>query len=163
MEIKATELLEIIKELMKFADKKLENNEITTKGAKNLKYKIYGNAEPKYKYKDFFLKGYIGQGNLKVSDVGIAFLYEDNKISYGFYICFVYNYREKKIRLELGSSKEKISKLPKNKEDEFNNDHLQEFYRRDLDYSKLIIQIDEILKSFLEFHKVLILELSNKK
>ena len=164
MEIKAAELIEIIKELIEFADKKLENNETTTKGAKNLKYKIYGHAERnKYKYKDFFLKGYIGQGNLKVSDVGIAFLYEDNKISYGFYICFVYNYREKKIRLELGSSKEKISKLPKNKEDEFNNEHLQEFYRRDLDYSKLIIEIDKMLKNFLEFHKILILELSNKK
>lgn len=163
MEIKVAELIEIIKELIEFADKKFENNETTTEGSTNLKYKIYGNAKPKYRYKDFLLKGYIGQGKLKVSDVGIAFLYEDNKINHGFYICFVYNYREKKIRLELGSSKEKISELPKNREDEFNSEHLQECYRKDLDYSKLIIQIDEILKSFLEFHKILILELSNKK
>ena len=156
MEIKAAELIEIIKELIEFADKKLENNETTTKGAKNLKYKIYGNTEIKYKYKDFLLKGYMGQGKLKVCDVGIAFLYKDNKISNGSYICFVYNYRKKEIYLELGSSYENIPSLSEKDKIKFNKDCFKEFYRKNLDYSKLVIEIDKILKKFLEFYEELL-------
>ena len=153
MEIKATELIEIIKELVEFADKKLENNETTTEGSTNLKYKIYGSAKPKYRYKDFLLKGYMGQGKLKVCDVGIAFLYKDNKISNGSYICFVYNYREKEIYLELGSSYENISHLSESKKIEFNEKYKKKINRINLNYPELIIEINEILKEFLQFYK----------
>lgn len=153
MEIKAAELIEIIKELIEFADKKFENNEKTTKGATDLKYKIYANAKNEYRYKDFLLKGYMGQGKLKVCDVGIAFLYKYNKISNGSYICFVYNYRKKEIYLELGSSYENIPLLSEKDKIKFNKDYFKEFYRKNLDYSKLIIEIDEILKEFLQFYK----------
>lgn len=153
MEIKATELIEIIKELVEFADKKLENNETTTEGSTNLKYKIYGSAKPKYRYKDFLLKGYMGQGKLKVCDVGIAFLYKDNKISNGSYICFVYNYREKEIYLELGSSYENIPLLPEEERLDFNKEHRRTFNRINLNYSEFIITLDKILKDFLVFYK----------
>lgn len=47
-------------------------------------------------YINFLLRVYMEQGRLKICDVGIVFLYGDNKIKDGFYICFVYNYRKKK-------------------------------------------------------------------
>lgn len=153
MEIKDRELIEVIRELIEFADKKFENNEKTTKGAINLEYKIYANSKNEYKYKNFLLKGYMGQGRLKVCDVGIAFLYGDNKINDGFYICFVYNYRKKEIYLELGNSYENISKLPESKRIEFNKKYTPKINRVDLNYSELIKKIDEILKEFLQFYK----------
>ncbi len=153
MKIKAAELIEIIKELIEFVDKKFENNEKTTKGATNLKYKIYANSKNEYRYKDFLLKGYMGQGRLKVCDVGIAFLYKDNKINDGFYICFVYDYRKKEIYLELGNSYENTSKLPESKRIEFNKEYTEKINRIDLNYSELIIKIDDILKDFLQFYK----------
>lgn len=151
MEIKTAELIEIIKELIEFADKKFENNETTTEGSTNLKYKIYGNAKPKYRYKDFLLKGYMGQGKLKVCDVGIAFLYGDNKINNGSYICFVYNYRKKEIYLELGSSYENIPLLSEDDRIKFNNENREEFKRISLNYHGLIASLDKILKAYLDF------------
>ncbi|MDU1911930.1 hypothetical protein [Fusobacterium sp.] len=153
MELKSTEVIEIVSELIEFVDKKFENNEKTIKGATNLKYKIYANAKNEYRYKNFLLKGFVGQGRLKICDVGIAFLYGKNKINDGFYICFVYNYRKKEIYLELGSSYENISKLSENKKSEFNKKSTKKISRINLNYSDLIIKIDDILKEFLQFYK----------
>ncbi|MEJ6467289.1 hypothetical protein [Fusobacterium ulcerans] len=153
MEINNTELIEVIKELIEFADKKFENHEKTTKGATDLKYKIYANTKNEYKYKKFLLKGYMGQGRLKVCDVGIAFLDGDNKINNGSYICFVYNYREKEIYLELGSSYENIPLLPEEERLDFNKEHKRTFNRINLNYSEFIIALDKMLKNFLVFYK----------
>lgn|GEM_PF-3198345 len=153
MEIKNTELIEVIKELIEFADKKFENQEKTTKGATNLKYKIYANTKNEYKYKNFLLKGYMGQGRLKICDVGIAFLYGDNKINNGSYICFVYNYRKKEIYLELGSSYENTPLLSENDQIKFNNENREEFKRISLNYHELITSLNKILEAYLNFIK----------
>ncbi|MGL5356074.1 MAG: hypothetical protein ACRCZ0_07820 [Cetobacterium sp.] len=64
MKINDEELKELISELIDFTDKKVLEKEKTTKGAENLKYKVYTNSKNEYFYNEYLVKGSIGHGNL---------------------------------------------------------------------------------------------------
>lgn len=55
--------------------------------------------------------------------------------------------------MELGNSYENTSQLSERKRIEFNKKYTPKINRVDLNYSELIIKIDDVLKEFLQFYK----------
>lgn len=156
MDINQEQLRELINELINFTDKKVSINEMTTKGCGDLKYKIYSNNKEEYNYNDFLIKGSIGHGNLS-SDVGIAFLLGENKITNGIYIYLTYNYLKQEIYLKLGSSHQSKNVIDLEKKNIFNNRYRIN-YCKDFNY----FEITESLIRLLDVFKKSLINLYNE-
>ena len=76
VELSDKELEVLLKEFTSFLDEKHRSGDKTTKGVGNLKYNICNTN--KYVYKDFIVRGGIGQRNLRNGDLGMVFLYGKN-------------------------------------------------------------------------------------
>lgn len=146
MNLTQDELISLIEELIHFSDKKELSGEKTTKGAGELNYKIYFNSKSKYMYKNFIIKGSMGSGNLS-SDVGIAFLKDNNRINSGVYIYMTYNYKNKTVYLSLGTSYENEAEYCLIKKTNFNEKY-SHLFCKEFDYNKIINKLDILLDKF---------------
>ena len=97
VELSDKDLEVLLKEFTSFLDQKHTSGDKTTKGVGNLKYNICNTN--KYVYKDFIVRGGIGQGNLRSGDLGMAFLYGKNTMEEGIYIWLTYRPETKEIIL----------------------------------------------------------------
>ncbi len=137
----------LLKEFTSFLDQKHASGDKTTKGVGNLKYNIC--STNKYVYKDFIVRGGIGQGNLRSGDLGMAFLYGNNTMKEGVYIWLTYRPESKEIILKLGSSWTHDSRLEPEKKKSFNKDWCDEGYKNNLDYRLITKDISKLLDIFL--------------
>ncbi|MGL4988193.1 MAG: hypothetical protein ACRC5F_02990 [Cetobacterium sp.] len=146
MKINDEELKELISELIDFIDKKVLEKEKTTKGAGNLKYKVYTNSKNEYFYNEYLVKGSIGHGNLS-SDVGIAFLLGNNKITNGIYIYLTYNYNKQEIYLTLGSSHQSSDVIDLEVKNLFNEKYAVNYCKK-FNYFEIVSTVNRLLNIF---------------
>ena len=142
VELSDKDLEVLLKEFTSFLDQKYISGDKTTKGVGNLKYNICSTY--KYVYKDFIVRGGIGQGNLRSGDLGMAFLYGKNRMKEGVYIWLTYRPESKEIILKLGSSWTHDSKLSLEKKNGFNIKYMKQ-YKNNLDYKVITKDISELL------------------
>ena len=147
VELSDKDLEVLLKEFTSFLDEKHRSGDKTTKGVGNLKYNICNTN--KYVYKDFIVRGGIGQGNLRSGDLGMAFLYGKNTMKEGIYIWLTYRPESKEIIIKLGSSWTHDSKLSLEKKNEFNIKYMKQ-YKNNLDYKIITKDISELLDKFLQ-------------
>ncbi len=147
VELSDKDLEVLLKEFTSFLDQKHSSGDKTTKGVGNLKYNVCNTN--KYVYKDFIVRGGIGQGNLRSGDLGMAFLYGKNTMEEGIYIWLTYRPESKEIILKLGSSWTHDSKLNLKKKNEFNIKYMKQ-YKDNLDYELIIKNMQELLDVFLK-------------
>ena len=152
VELSDKDLEVLLKEFTSFLDQKHTSGDKTTKGVGNLKYNICNTN--KYVYKDFIVRGGIGQGNLRSGDLGMAFLYGKNTMEEGIYIWLTYRPETKEIILKLGSSWTHDSKLKPEEKESFNNDWCNEEHKNNLNYRLLTKDISELLDIFLTDEKI---------
>ena len=147
VELSDKDLEVLLKEFTSFLDEKHRSGDKTTKGVGNLKYNICNTN--KYVYKDFIVRGGIGQGNLRSGDLGMAFLYGKNTMKEGVYIWLTYRPEDKEIILKLGRSWTHDSRLEPEKKKSFNKDWCDEGYKNNLDYRLITKDISKLLDIFL--------------
>ena len=152
VELSDKDLEVLLKEFTSFLDEKHKSGDKTTKGVGNLTYNICNTN--KYVYKDFIVRGGIGQGNLRSGDLGMAFLYGKNTMKEGVYIWLTYRPESKEIIIKLGSSWTHDSKLKPEEKEIFNNDWCNEEHKNNLNYRLLTKDISELLDIFLTDEKI---------